>query len=158
MRPCWLALGSLGLVACGWLSGPQVRPDPSAGVEVVDSDPVLEFYEQANAFYARMARRRFNTLATYEDDALRRYFRDEASFADYYADLADALDRSNFEKNRPLSLEVREFLVEGPGRARVRVRIQGNNALPLRPRGAVVDREDLWERMDGSWWVVPGKL
>jgi hypothetical protein len=148
----------LGLSGCGLFAGPQTRPDPSAGVEVVRSDPVVEFYERASAFYDRMAQRRFNTLATYEDDSLRRYFRDEASFADYYADLADVLDRANFEKNRPLSLEVREFLVEGPGRARVRVRIRGNNSLPLRLRGAVVNREDRWERLDGDWWVVPGKF
>jgi hypothetical protein len=49
-------------------------------------------------------------------------------------------------------------LVDGPGRARVKVRIVGENALPLRIRRVILDREDRWERVGGEWWVVPGKL
>lgn len=133
-------------------------PDVSAGLEQVDSESVVEFYERASAFYTRMAKRRFDTLATFEDPELRRYFRSESSFADYYADLASDLVESDFERNRPLSLSVEEFLVEGPGQARVRVRIVGDNVLPLRFWGVVLEREDRWERREGSWWIVPGKL
>ena len=157
-RPGLLGLLAAGCVGCALGGAPAVRPDPSAGVEVASAEAVVDFYERANAFYDRMARRRFNSLATYEDEVLRRYFRNEAAFSDYYADLADTLDEHHFEKNRPLSLEVQEFLVEGPGRARVRVRLEGRNALPLRIRNVVIQREDRWERIDGRWWVVPGKL
>lgn len=155
--------------AAGWLMGaalcsscfagsPGARPDLSEGVEIVDSRGISRFFERASSFYDRMARRRFNTRATYEDATLRGYFRDVDSFSDYYADLASRLADAHVEKSRALSLEVEEMLVDGPGRARVRVRIVGENALPLRFRKVVLDREDRWERMDGEWWVVPGKL
>jgi hypothetical protein len=145
-------------LACA--AGPPAgeRPDPAAGVEIVESSGVLRFYRRATAFYARMARRRFNTLATFQDTQLRGYFRDELSFTDYYAALANELAEHHFEKSRPLELEVQEWLVEGPGRARVKVRIEGANALPLRVRGVALEREDRWERIDGEWWVVAGKL
>jgi hypothetical protein len=158
VRGCTLWLLAAGWVGCAFGGTPAVRPDTSAGVEVASAEAVVDFYERANAFYDRMARRRFNSLATYQDEILRQYFRNEASFSDYYADLADSLDEHHFEKNRPVSLEVQEFLVDGPGRARVRVRLVGRNALPLRIRNVVIDREDRWERVDGHWWVVPGKL
>ena len=137
---------------------PLAPPDLSEGVEIVDSRGITSFYERASAFYDRMARRRFNTLATYEDTTLRRYFQDDASFSDYYADLANHLAEAHFEKNRALELTVEEVLVDGPGRARVKVRIVGENALPLRIRRVILDREDRWERVGGEWWVVPGKL
>jgi hypothetical protein len=144
---------------CGACGSPQsVLPDLSAGVEIVESRGIASFYERASAFYDRMARRRFNTLATYQDTTLRRYFRDDAEFSDYYADLASTLAEAHFAQNRALELTVEEMLVEGPGRARVRVRIVGENALPLRIRPVILDREDRWERTDGEWWVVPGKL
>lgn len=157
----WLALAAgLLFLGAGCARGPAsgVAADPSRGVEVVSSESVLEFYERATFFYERMARRRFNTLATYEDRALRKYFRSESSFSDYYADLATELAESHFEKNRPLSLTVEEFLVDGPGRARVRVRIVGENGLPLRFWETVLEREDRWVRLDGQWWIVPGRL
>ena len=148
-----------GLLCVSCVGGaPSVPPDLSEGVEIVDSRGITSFYERASAFYHRMARRRFNTLATYEDTTLRRYFQDNNSFSDYYADLANHLAEAHFAKNRALELTVEEVLVDGPGRARVKVRIVGENALPLRLRRVILDREDRWERVDGEWWVVPGKV
>ncbi len=51
-----------------------------------------------------------------------------------------------------------EFKLEGPGEARVLTRIVGENGLPLRPGQTGLDREDRWERVQGSWWIIPGKL
>jgi hypothetical protein len=134
------------------------RGDPSYGVAVVSNEAVIEFYERAVFFYSRLARRRFNTLATFRDELLRDFFRSESAFSDYYADLADAMEVSHFEQNRPLSLDVVEFAVDGPGSARVTTRIVGNNGLPLRFWKTRLDRVDRWERVEGTWWIVPGKL
>jgi len=134
------------------------RGDPSYGVEVVSNEAVIGFYERAVFFYSRLARRRFNTLATFRDELLRDFFRSETAFSDYYADLAEAMQVSHFEQNRPLTLDVLEFVVEGPGSARVTTRIVGNNGLPLRFWKTRLDRVDRWERVEGTWWIVPGKL
>jgi hypothetical protein len=134
------------------------RGDPSHGIEVVSNEAVVDFYERAVFFYSRLARRRFNTLATFRDELLRDYFRSEIAFSDYYADLAEAMENSHFEQNRPLSLDVVEFVVEGPGSARVNTRIVGENGLPLRFWGTHLDRVDRWERVEGTWWIAPGKL
>jgi len=149
----WALLACLA-AGCGGPAGPAaVGP-----VELVSEGPVVEFHDRASGFYARLAGRRFNTLATFQDAELRQYFRGGSAFADWYADLADELATSHFEKNRPLTVSVEEFLVEGPGRARVRVAIVGENALPLRFWETRLVREDRWERQDGQWWVIPGKL
>jgi hypothetical protein len=153
------ALLGTGLLCVSCFAGSSLPPpNLSAGVEIVDSRGITSFYERASVFYDRMARRRFNTLATYGDTTLRRYFQGTASFSDYYADLANQLAEAHFAKSRALTLTVKEVLVDGPGRARVKVRIVGENALPLRFRRVILDREDRWERVDGEWWVVPGKL
>ena len=55
-------------------------------------------------------------------------------------------------------VQVVEFVVEGPGSARVTTRIVGQNGLPLRFWKTRIDREDRWERVEGTWWIVPGKL
>jgi hypothetical protein len=138
--------------------GSSPRGDPSYGFAVVSNEAVVEFYERAVFFYSRLARRRFNTLATFRDELLRDFFRSETAFSDYYADLADAMEVSHFEQNRPLSLDVVEFVVDGPGSARVTTRIVGENGLPLRFWKTRIDRVDRWERVEGTWWIVPGKL
>jgi hypothetical protein len=55
-------------------------------------------------------------------------------------------------------VEVAEFVFEGPGRALVRVKLVGEDGMPLRPGETEVEREDRWERREGQWWIVPGKL
>ena len=157
------ALALLVATACGF--GPFARggepgpkPDPGYGVQVVSEEGILQFYQRASAFYGRMAQRRFNTLATYRDEVLRDFFRTESAFADYYADLAEALVDAHFERNRPASLEVVEFRLEGPGQAEVVTRIVGEDGQPLRWGETHLDRVDRWERIQGQWWVVPSKL
>lgn len=143
----------------GWFAPPEgPQPDLSRGVEVVDEFAILEFQERAQAFYDRLSLRRFNTHATYTDPVLRDHFRDDAAFFDYYADLAHSLDQEVAEQNRVLVAEVKEFALEGPGRARVQVRLRSNNGKPLRYWTVVSERIDIWERVDGTWWVVPGKI
>jgi hypothetical protein len=156
-----LATTGCGLPATvrGWLEppvGPQ--PDLSQGVQVVDQRSIVEFQDRAQAFYDRLSRRRFNTFATYSDSVLRDYFRNDQAFNDYYADLAHALDLHDFERNRTLMAQVKEFAVEAPGRARVAVRMRGDNGLPLRYWTIVLERDDIWERVAGTWYLVPGKL
>jgi len=157
-----LALATLlaaGLGGCSlWRGGGGVPADESFGVEIVDGPAVVEFHRRASTFYGRLAQRRFNVIATFRDQLLRDYFRTDRAFSDYYADFAQELDDAHFERNVPGQLEVLEFRFEGPGDARVRVRIEGANGLPLRMGSVAVEREDRWERVGGTWWIVPGRL
>lgn len=159
-RALGLLLGAaLAAPGCSfWRGGAGVPADESFGVEVVDGPAILEFHRRASTFYGRLAQRRFNVIASYRDQVLRDYFRTDRAFSDYYADFAEELEAAHFERNVPALLEVLEFRFEGPGEARVRVRIDGSNGLPLRVGKVHVEREDSWERVGGSWWIVPGKL
>jgi len=155
-------LASLLLAGCGgWVpfggADPEPAPDTSHGIELVDDAAVVEFYARANAFYGRLARRRFDSIETYQDEALRDFFGSEAAYADYYADLTGALVEAHFEKNRPLALEVLELRLEGPGRGRVQTRITGEDGRPLRPGTVHLDRTDRWERVDGRWRIEPAR-
>jgi hypothetical protein len=145
------------LAACGGGPGGPL-PDATAGVELVRSGAVVDFHARATEFYARLEGRRFNSIATFRDAGLREYFRDERTFSDYYADLAQQLADAHLERSRPVGTAVEEFLVDAPGRARVRVRIRGDHGLPLRWWATEVVREDRWERADGRWWILPGSL
>jgi hypothetical protein len=154
--------GWLALACGGWppFSGLGDAPAPASaeeGIQLVDDPAVFEFYTRASAFYGRLARRRFDSIETYQDEALRDFFRDESAYADYYADLTGALVEAHFEKNRPVELEVLELRVEGPGRARVLARIHGADGRPLRPGRVHLDRDDRWERSDGVWRIEPSR-
>ena len=155
LAPLALALAIVG--ACAG-PGPAVPPDVDFGVQIAQSEAVVDFYAQASAFYSRLARRRFNSRATYRDERLRGFFSSESAFADYYADLAQALFAADFERSRPLSLDVVEFSFDAPGRARVQVRMVGDDSRPLRFGQRILDREDRWERQEGRWTLVPGKI
>jgi hypothetical protein len=159
MKALVLACAALVLGGCFLGRGDRgVVGDERFGVELVEHEGVAEFHERASAFYDRLAHRRVNTYATFSDRVLREYFQSEQAFADYYADLADDLDVAHFEQNRAVYVQVSEFLFEAPGRARVRVKLVGENGLPLRPGESEIEREDQWVRRDGRWWIVPGKL
>ncbi len=145
-----------GLLACAG-DGPGPAPDPAAGVTLVEDAALVEFYERARTFYEGLARRRFDSIQTYQDDRLRAFFSSEAEFADYYADLTSALVEHHFDKNRPVALEVLEFALEGPGRARVSARFQGRDSRPLRIGTVQFERSDRWERREGIWRIVPGR-
>jgi len=109
-------------------------------------------------FYERVTARRFNSLATYEDPALREFFRSQEAFSDYYAALAEALVRANFEYNRPTAVRLDSMVRTGPNRVEIRVYFRGENAKPLRFWSTGLVRTDRWEFAAGRWWVVPGKL
>ena len=149
------ALALLALVACRGDAGPTA--DPSFGVEIVNDPAIVDFQTRADAFYGRLTRRRVNTIATFNDRVLREYFQTDAQYSDYYSALAEALTEAHFEKNRPLEGEVREFLFDAPGKARVRYRFVGLNSKPLRFWSTSLEREDRWERVEGKWWIVPGR-
>jgi hypothetical protein len=159
-RSLGLLLGvALAAPGCSFWRGEAAVPaDESFGVEVVDGPAILEFHRRASTFYGRLAQRRFNVIATFRDQVLRDYFRTDRSFSDYYADFAEELEAAHFERNVPTVLDVLEFRFEGPGEARVRVRVDGRNGLPLRVGQVQLEREDHWERVGGTWWIVPGKL
>ena len=137
--------------------GTGAPPDPAHGLVWVEDPALLEFHGRAQAFYERLALRRFDSIQTYQDEILRDHFRSEEAFADYYADLTSALVEAHFEKNRPLALDVLELALEGPGRARVTTRVVGEDGRPLRRGTVSLERTDRWERIDGAWWIVPGK-
>ena len=157
------------LLIAGWLGGCALwpfgqqqaggpAPDLDQGLAVAEDASVLGFYQRASAFYGHLAHRRFNDISTYRDEQLRDYFRSEGAFSDYYAGLAQALTEAHFERNRPLSLDVIEFRLEGPGQAEVVTRLVGENSLPLRWGTTEFERVDRWERLQGTWWIIPGKL
>jgi hypothetical protein len=109
-------------------------------------------------FYDRITARRFNSKATFDDPALREFFRSEAAFADYYASLAEALDRAHFESQRPTAVRLDAMERLARNAVVVKVTLKGENGLPLRWWSTFVSREDRWEFDQGRWWIVPGKL
>ena len=113
----------------------------------------------AGDFYRRLENRRFNSIATFQDPGLHEFFRSRESYSDYYAELAHALELSNFEASRPTRVEVQEYTQDAALRVRVRVRFVGENGLPLRWWSIELLREDIWELgAEGRWWIVPGKV
>ena len=158
-----LVLVAGGLSGCAlWPFGqeqvPGPAPDLDQGLVVAEDAGVVGFYQRASSFYGQLAHRRFNDISTYRDEQLRDFFRSEGAFSDYYAGLAQALMEAHFERNLPLSLDVVEFRLQGPGEAEVVTRMVGDNSLPLRRGTTELERVDRWERLQGTWWIIPGKL
>jgi hypothetical protein len=150
-----LSMPSITLPSIGDDGGDQ--PGRVSEVEVVESAEVADFYVRATAFYELLEGRRFNSLVAFRDAGLRAYFENEQAFTDYYADVADDLATAHFARSLPVQTEVREFLVDGPGRARVHVRVVGEDGRPLRFWTTSIEREDLWERRSGQWWITAAK-
>lgn len=120
---------------------------------------IVHLSQVAPIFYQRLSHRRVNSIATFHDPALREFFHSSEAFADYYADLVQALDRDHFEANRPTDVGVESFAVEeGGDRVIVRVRFHGDNGLPMRFWSVDYTREDIWEHSGKSWWIIPRKL
>jgi len=109
-------------------------------------------------FYERITARRFNSLATFEDPALREYFRNDAAFADYYAAFAEALERAHFESIRPTAVRLDGIERTARNRVVIEVTFRGENGLPLRWWSTHVTRRDQWEFSEGRWWIIPGKV
>jgi hypothetical protein len=146
----------LGLLFLGCASDPVITP--TGDVELANDPGITLFYDRAMGFYTALNNRRVNSFMTYQDEFLRAAFRDHGQFSDYYAQLAESLREYRFERNEPLFVEVEEFFIDGPGRARARVHFRGDNSYPLRWWTVSHIREDRWEREGDEWWIVPGKL
>ena len=112
----------------------------------------------AEVFYQRIANRRFNSIATFHDPALREFFATPEAFADYYADLAQALDAARFEANRPLRIELLEYELTEPNRVLIHIHFSGGNARPLRFWSSHLMRADQWKVENERWLIIPGKL
>ncbi len=153
-RPAAL-LAALLAIGCG---AAHRIPEPPGGALAVQPEIALSFYQQAEAFYGRLIRRRFNTLETFNDPVLRQHFQSIDLFFDYYADLAQQLADAHFEKTRPNRVQVQEFVFEDRERVRVQIRFVGEDKRPLRPNKTSLIRLDRWEQADGTWWLTPGKL
>ena len=112
----------------------------------------------ARDFYERLSNRRFDSIATYQDPALREFFRSPEAFADYYAELARVLGDAHFDAKRVTSIEVESLEFEQPTSARMTVRYRGEDGRPLRFWATGLVREELWKREQERWWIIPGKL
>lgn len=112
----------------------------------------------AKVFYERTTNRRVNSKATFDDPALREYFHDPAAFADYYANLVEALDRAYFESHKPISVKLVRVERIAPKRVLLEVDFRGRNRKPLRFWSTHVTRTDEWEFASGRWWIIPGKV
>jgi hypothetical protein len=129
---------------------PEMTGPAAPGAEVVSS--------LARVFYVRITDRRFNSLSTYHDPALRELFHSPEAFADYFAALADGLTLAHFEALRPYEVVILRLDVLSPNVILVTHRYRGDNSLPLRFWSVSLERVDRWERSDGRWYVIPGKL
>jgi hypothetical protein len=146
-----LAMLTVSLLGSGCRTAPKPFPPP-------ESVSAGRLPSLADVFYQRLANRRFNSIATFHDPALREFFATGEAFADYYADLAQALDGERFEANRPLDIVLVEFEQTEPGRVRIYVHFSGDNARPLRWWRSHLWRADQWELQGDQWLIIPGKL
>jgi len=152
-----LAALLLGACAPVWAPLPPAQDAQDSGA-FLDEAETLRFRQRIHAFYQRLARRRFNTLETFNDPVLRDTFRSIDLFFDYYADFAQALSDADFEKSRPQEAVVLDFAFDSPTSARVLVRFSGKDGRPMRFGTVYLDRLDRWERADERWWVTPERL
>lgn len=136
--------------------GEYLGPRPRITGEVGETADEVE--RLSRVFYTRIINRRFNSIATFHDPALRELLGSPEAFADYFAALTDALTVAHFEALRPTRLDLDQIDVLEPDVVLVTVRYQGRNSLPLRWWAVELVRTDRWERSDGRWWIIPGKL
>lgn len=116
------------------------------------------FFPLSQVFYERIASRRFNSRATFDDPSVRQFFPSVAAYSDYYASLVDVLDRGNIRNNQPTRIELLGLSSTADGVLKLSLRFVGRNDLPLRWWNASVLRTDEWQWRSGRWWVVPGKV
>lgn len=120
---------------------------------------LIKLRELAGIFYGRAEDRRLNSIATYHDPAMHEFFQTPEAFADYYADLVQALTVHHFEAIRPTSVRVENFeIAEGVDRVRISVRFRGKNGRPARWWSTRYLRQDEWILKQDRWWIIPGKL
>lgn len=145
-------LGVLAVWALlGCNRGPAVSPPP-------DTPEIQELKSLVIVFYGRVSNRRFNSISTFHDPALREFFKTPEAFADYYADFAQELTLAHFDYNRPIDFEILGLDSVEPDRVEVEVLVRGDNNLPLRFWTTSLTRVDRWQYADSRWWIIPGKL
>lgn len=173
-RRGWLrllaGLTGLSLAACASPFSGDLDPRPLDPVERGEyggppptvtgarSSDIAEVEALARVFYTRIINRRFNSISTFHDPALRELFASPEAFADYFAAFADALTEAHFDALRPTSAALEQIDVLDADAVLVTVRFGGQNSLPLRWWSVELTRTDRWERSDGRWWIIPGKL
>lgn len=145
------------LLALACASGGGI-PEPAGGSIAVPADMAIDLGGGTAVFYEQLVQRRVNTLETFNDPVLRKFFRTEDLFFDYYADLAQSLADAHFEKSRPFAIEVQEMIFENTARAQVQVLFRGYDSRPLRPNRVSLVRRDRWQYEQEAWWITPGKL
>ena len=129
-----------------------------AGADEVETARFDILLPLSKVFYERTTNRRFNSKATFDDPALREFFRDPAAFADYYANLVEVLDRAFFESHKPTHVWLVRMERIAPKRVEIEVRFRGRNRKPLRFWATEVSQTDEWEFAAGRWWIIPGKV
>jgi hypothetical protein len=132
-------------------------PPPGEGTAPA-RDEMSRIDPLAQIFYERISNRRFNSIATFQDPALREFFLSEEAFADYFANFVQVLTDAHFEKNRATKMRIEDICIDEIGDALIRVRFWGDNSQPLRWWRVQLVRVDRWQTADGAWWVMPGKL
>jgi hypothetical protein len=163
-----LALTGLALVAvalCACAGGATrhwgealARDERDLALAGLSAEAQRAFLPLSQVFYERIASRRFNSRATFDDPSVRQFFPSIPAYSDYYASLADVLDRGNIRNNQPTRIELLGLSSPAAGVLKLSLRFVGRNDLPLRWWNASVLRTDEWQWQNGRWWVVPGKV
>ena len=166
IRACLLGIAFLGFVSLVACVGSPVR---TWGDRISEEERAAAFrdlpetargslFSLSEIFYERIASRRFNSRATFEDPSMRQFFPTLAAYSDYYAALVDNLDQANIRFNRPTEIELLGIELAENGSLMLSLRFTGRNDLPLRWWNTTLLRTDEWLWQDDRWWVVPGKL
>lgn len=153
----WL-VGCAAPVGMGTWGGELPRDERDLAFAGLPSEAQRAFLPLTQVFYERIASRRFNSRATFDDPSVRQFFPTVAAYSDYYAALVDVLDRAHVKNNQPSQIELLGLNATGKGVLELSLRFVGKNDLPLRWWNAAVLRTDEWRWHDGRWWVVPGKV
>ena len=163
-------LGAVAVVlSLSWLVGCAAGGPATWGSEVPRDERDLAmaglpveaqqaFLPLTQVFYERIASRRFNSRATFDDPSVRQFFPSVAAYSDYYAALVDVLDRGHVKNNQPYRIDLLGLNATSDGVLELSLRFVGKNDLPLRWWNATILRTDEWRWQDGRWWVVPGKV
>jgi len=144
--------------AVGTWGGAVPRDERDLALAALPAAAQRTFLPLSQVFYERIASRRFNSRATFDDPSVRQFFPSVAAYSDYYAALVDVLDRAHFRFNQPTRIELLELAATGDGMLTLSLRFVGKNDLPLRWWNTSLLRKDEWRWHDGRWWVVPGKV
>ena len=150
MRPLATALLCATLAGC--LAGSGAEP------ESVTDPEVLAFASRIEGFYRALEGVPLDVQMTFEDPALRSFFRSEAGFTDYYASLATQVRKAQFRNTKAIRVEIRDFHFQSSTRARVTVRLVGQHLRILRFWEIDLSRSDTWLLHESRWVLTPEKL